>query len=130
MRLLVCGGRDFEDADFAFMVLDRVHAKRHITIVIEGGQRGGDRLARRWAISRKVPFATENAEWTRYGNAAGPIRNGVMLRKWQPEGVLALPGNKGTADMVAQAKAAGVPVWQPKYRTTIGSSHAGTDKPR
>lgn len=130
MILLVCGGRDFEDEAFAFMVLDRVHAKRRITLVIEGGQRGGDRLARRWAISRKVPFQTEEAEWTRYGGAAGPIRNGVMLRKWQPDGVLALPGNRGTADMIAQAKAAGVQVWQPKYRTTIGLNHAGAELPR
>lgn len=115
MRLLVCGGRDFEDAAFAFAMLDRVHAKRRVTLVIEGGQRGGDRLGRRWAIARGVPFETEEAEWSRYGGAAGPIRNRTMLTKWQPDGVLALPGNKGTADMVALAQRAGVTVWQPPY---------------
>lgn len=31
----------------------------------------------------------------------------------QPDGVIALPGGKGTEDMVAQAIGAGLPVWRP-----------------
>lgn len=118
MRLLACGGRTFTDRDFVFEVLDRVHSKRAITLVIEGGAMGADSLARLWAISRKVHYKTERADWQRHGKRAGFIRNQAMLDDWQPEGVIAFPGGRGTADMVARAKAAGVTVYQPVYETS------------
>lgn len=115
MRILVTGGRDFTDADALAMALDAVHRKRGITLLIEGGARGADRLARAWAISRKVPYVTEEAEWAKYGRAvAGKLRNGVMLAKHKPDAVVAFPGGSGTADMIAKAEAAGVPVWRVK----------------
>lgn len=112
MRLLVCGGRDFTDADYVFRVLDRVHAKRPISLLIEGGARGADRLARNWAINRGVAYKTENAEWKRYGKAAGFMRNKAMLDIWSPDGVVAFPGGAGTADMVRQADKADITVWE------------------
>lgn len=38
-----------------------------------------------------------------------------MLSKWLPDGCVAFPGGRGTADMIEKAKAAGVTVYQPKY---------------
>lgn len=78
--------------------------------MIEGGQRGADRLARDWAIARGVPKQTFEAEWSRYGPAAGPIRNQRMLDEGKPDRVLAFPGNIGTRDMMAKAGRAGVPI--------------------
>lgn len=113
MRILVTGGRDFANADALSMALDAVHRKRGITLLIEGGARGADRLARQWAIARGVPYVTEEAEWSKYGRAvAGRLRNGVMLRKHMPEAVVAFPGGSGTADMIERAESAGVPVWR------------------
>lgn len=111
MRLLVTGGRDYTDKWFVFQTLDLIHAKRPITLLIEGGQTGADRLARMWAISRGIPFETVDADWKRYGHAAGPIRNKAMLNDWTPDGVVAFPGDRGTANMRRQAKKAGVIVW-------------------
>lgn len=115
MRLLACGGRTFADRDFVFATLDRVHAKQPITLLIEGGANGADSLARLWAITRKVPYQTVRADWERYGKMAGFIRNQAMLDDWKPEGCIAFPGGRGTADMVAKARAAGVTVWEPPY---------------
>ncbi len=117
MRILVCGGRDYVEASFLFAALDKLHAKRPITLIIEGGALGADRLGRWWAKSRCVPFETEDADWKRYGDRAGSIRNSVMITKWKPEGVVAFPGNRGTADMIRQAKFNGIKVWQPKPRS-------------
>jgi hypothetical protein len=113
MILLVCGGRDYEDGDFAFTVLDRIHTKRCITLIIEGGALGADRVARCWAISRSVPYVSCPADWNKYGKRAGFIRNGTMLADHKPDGVCAFPGGRGTADMIRQAKLANVPVYQP-----------------
>ncbi|MGZ8317498.1 MAG: DUF2493 domain-containing protein [Telluria sp.] len=113
MRMLVCGGRDFEDGIAVFRALDRAHAHRPITLLIEGGAPGADRWGRKWAEANGVPVRTYLADWSAYGKAAGIIRNSLMLAEGQPDGVTAFPGGTGTADMVAKAKRAGLPVWRP-----------------
>lgn len=113
MRVLVCGGRDYADRDAVYSALDKLHAKVHITLIIEGGQTGADRLARDWAKLRGIEYETEDADWKRYGPAAGPIRNALMLTKHRPEGVVAFPGTKGTPDMCRRAVEAGLKVWKP-----------------
>jgi YspA, cpYpsA-related SLOG family len=40
MRVLVCGGRDFSDAEWLFRELDRIHALTPISCIIEGGAAG------------------------------------------------------------------------------------------
>lgn len=47
------------------------------------------------------------AHWEQEGRAAGPRRNNRTLG---PDLVVAFPGGKGTADMVARARAKGVRV--------------------
>ena len=49
------------------------------------------------------------ADWKRHGRAAGPIRNGEMLKD-RPDLVVAFPGGKGTANMVTQATNAGIEI--------------------
>lgn len=126
MKLLVCGGRDFRDEEFVWLCLDKVHAKTPISLIIEGGCRtddkvtnltyGADYFAHTWAIDRGITCVTVPAKWKKHGNAAGPIRNGEMLKEWKPDGVAAFPGGRGTADMMNQASAAGVKVWEIKVK--------------
>lgn len=94
-------------------------------MLIEGGQiskrgdhlYGADWLAGSWAISRRVSHWTCWPNWhTETGEinrAAGPIRNARMMAVGRPDGVLAMSGGKGTRNMMGQAKAAGVKVWDP-----------------
>jgi hypothetical protein len=129
MRVLVCGGREYSNAARVYWALDAVHAKHGITLIIEGGARGADMLGRAWAVARGIAFVTEEAEWKKYGAVAGSIRNAAMLAKHNPEAVVAFTGNSGTADMVAKARAAKVPVWEvpdPRPRIFVfGSNLAG-----
>lgn len=110
MRVLVCGGRDYDDAVTVDRVLDRVHSRRPITCVIHGGARGADSLAGAWAKRRGVRVEEYPADWKRYGRAAGMIRNAEMLRAGRPDRVVAFPGGRGTAGMKRLARTAGVPV--------------------
>lgn len=107
MRVLVCGGRDYDDAKHLDSVLWRHWP---YDLLIEGGARGADRLAATWARFNDVPVRTFPADWRTYGKRAGHIRNGDMLFIGKPDLVIAFPGGRGTADMVAQARAAGVRV--------------------
>lgn len=110
MRLLVCGGRDYRNRVELYDTLDRYHAVKPIALVIHGAARGADTLAQQWADDRGVCCLQFPANWDRDGKAAGHIRNRLMLTEGKPDFVIAFPGKRGTADMVRQAKAAGVAV--------------------
>lgn len=106
--VIICGGRDYSDAGtlrHALCALDAAHGPLEI---VEGGASGADRLAREWARERGNPVRTFPADWAAHGRAAGPIRNEQMLREANPDFVVAFPGGRGTENMVALAKAAGV----------------------
>lgn len=111
MKILICGGRDFQDLAAVKRALD---ALEDVRLVIHGAARGADLLGKAWALERGVHFAGVPALWEHYDKAAGFKRNAAMLLL-QPDMVVAFPGGRGTADMIRQANAAGVPVWQP-YR--------------
>lgn len=117
MILLVCGGRAYSDRAAVYAALDRAHAHRPITLLVHGGASGADSLSAEWARERGVrcrAFTISKHEWRVHGRAAGPMRNARMLAEARPDGVVAFPGGAGTADMVRQARAAGVPVWTPR----------------
>jgi len=113
MRIIVCGGRDFTDQAALTRVLDRLRTRRTIDAVIEGNQRGADRMAGFWARKRGILNLKFDAEWDRYGKGAGPIRNQRMIDEGKPDGVVAFPGRTGTANMIDLAHKAGIPVWEP-----------------
>ena len=112
MRVLVCGGRDYADKGYVYQALDRVwrEAPMDTMIVIQGGAKGADALAREWCMERSVEYINVPANWDAHGRAAGPLRNEKMLRKYVPELVLAFPGGRGTEDMIKRAEKAGVPL--------------------
>lgn len=110
MRVLVCGGRDFNDTVRVFAVLDKLHAEAEIAFIIEGGARGADACGREWAFRRGVECQTFEADWENQGSFAGPARNWRMLEEGKPDLVIAFPGGRGTADMVRKARRAGVGV--------------------
>lgn len=113
MRVLVCGGRDYNDRDRAFAELDRLLPLDGTTSIIVGGANGADRLAADWYFARIEQLSIIDhypAQWKKHGRAAGPIRNQRMIDEGKPDLVIAFPGGKGTADMVRRAKAAGIQV--------------------
>jgi ribA/ribD-fused uncharacterized protein len=110
MRLIICGGRDFDDAEYAIPRFHRLHMQTPITTVISGMAKGGDTLGHTWAKIMGIPVDEYWADWKLHGPAAGPIRNEEMLLRGKPDGVLGLPGGTGTAHMCRIAEAAGVPV--------------------
>lgn len=127
---IICGSRDGVPPGAGWGWLDRAldsfeREKVRIAHVVVGGARGIDTLAEDWALSRERPHTVFPAAWKRLGKKAGPIRNAEMLdflkrtTESASRAVLAFPGGAGTADMVAQAQAALVPIWR---CSLVGSS--------
>lgn len=115
MRIIVCGGRDFNNIAFIWSRLDRIHAATPIAELLTGGANfkkeiGVDYQANEWAKTKpNIRRYVSEADWDKYGDAAGPIRNAHMLT-WKPDKVIAFEGGRGTANMKRLAREAGVPV--------------------
>lgn len=115
MRVLVCGGRDYDDEDTVFRELDKLRKRYGRLTIIQGGARGADGLAREWALGQSsVRLINEPADWEKHGKAAGIIRNQTMLDEHKPDMGLAFPGGRGTADMVRRMRKAGLEVIEVK----------------
>lgn len=129
-RLLVTGGRDYNNVDECWALLDRAHKQFTITHLIHGDARGLDRLADGWALARGVQPVRCPALWDYYKNTgggknpAGPIRNQFMAELY-PDMVLAFPGGSGTANMVEQALRHGLRVVDAKKM--MGNTSMGKD---
>jgi YspA, cpYpsA-related SLOG family len=113
LRVLVCGSRTYRDGDKIERALARLVRGRGVfrIVVCEGGARGADTLAKKAAHELGIHVFECDAVWARYGHSAGPIRNRVMLRLFEPHVVLAFKDtkdttnyNSGTDDMVARAR--------------------------
>jgi hypothetical protein len=108
MKILVCGGRDFEDYDCVKWWLERV---KPISCIVSGGATGADTLAVRFAKETGTRVKVYPADWATHGRAAGPKRNTLMLVN-NPDLslVVAFPEGAGTMNMVKQAKKADISV--------------------
>lgn len=129
MKILVCGGRDFKDRVFLYKTLTELFkTDGPIEELIHGGAQGADSLAKTWAIDNSIPCKAFPAKWDdlyhptavikvngwgkKYDALAGHRRNQQMLDEGKPDMVIAFKGGSGTANMIALAKKAGVPITQ------------------
>lgn len=104
MRILVCGGRDFNDYKLVKAILSKYDDE---TILIHGGQSGADTLSDKYGKRRGWPifsFAVTDEMWKKQGRAAGPIRNRRMVVEGRPDEVIAFPGDSGTENMISQVE--------------------------
>ena len=122
-RVLICGGhRDSRErlAKWAFRVLLREGDLGPVKgmVGIQGCAAGWDTYGRQFFISigcrpengTLLDFPIRAADWSRYGKAAGPIRNRQMRIEGKPDLIVAGPGRNGTADMIKQGYDNDIPV--------------------
>jgi len=110
VKVIVCGGRKYDDRARVDEVLDRLDSQGDsITLVRSGRAYWADFLAERWARAHKKTFEVYLAEWGRHGKKAGSLRNQAMLDAGA-DLLVAFPGGRGTADMVRRARAAGLQI--------------------
>jgi hypothetical protein len=122
MRVLIYGGRDWEDQLRMSIALDQLHQQYTFTKIINGGQVsrsfdgrhrfGADWQASVWAKKNGIPIDFYLANWA-LGTTAGPFRNERMLVVGKPELGIQFPGGRGTQDMRRRLDRAGIPVIEP-----------------
>jgi len=111
MRVLICGGRDYTNRR---KIHDYVATLPLDAVVIHGAARGADRIAGYFANVEKLKIEPFPARWETEGRSAGIKRNIRMLEEGKPDLVVYfhddIENSKGTKDMVARAKKAGIEV--------------------
>lgn len=119
MNIIVTGGRDFEDYTAFKKVMDLFHELRTVVRVAQGGARGADQMAIRWATENGVECVTYQPDWQTRGRRAGLDRNGDMLAAeilLDPfVQLVATPGGNGTKDMIWRAHQANILVHELIY---------------
>jgi YspA, cpYpsA-related SLOG family len=76
MKVIIAGGREINDYELLLQAV--LNAGFDITAVVSGAARGVDTLGERFAKEAGLELFQFPAEWDKYRNAAGPIRNRVM----------------------------------------------------
>jgi hypothetical protein len=113
MRVLVCGGRYYENTDAVHQELMRFHWRNPINVIIHGGVSGAGIAAEAWARRNRVDVVRYPPNWECLGKRAERLRNDFMLADSRPDVVIAFPGGRDTADLAAKAMAAGIQVLHP-----------------
>lgn len=126
MIVLVTGGRKYLNFWLIWRTLDDLHNVHKFVKLVHGRGGNTDMSADAWAKQHGVPVKDYPAAWndvlhpeavvrkrrdgSEYNVVAGFWRNQQMIDEEDVGLVVAFPGGKGTADMVARARRAGIPV--------------------
>jgi hypothetical protein len=121
-RVIIAGGRDFNNWEFLrenvtyytfLMPTDEIEivSGKQMSVDKETGEMyGADFLGERYAKEYSIPIKPFPANWSKYGNAAGLIRNKEMaaysthlIAFWDGK-------SKGTKNMIDEARAAGLKI--------------------
>jgi hypothetical protein len=104
MKVIIAGGRDYDDYPTLKARMDRLNNLSPITCVICGEARGADSLGKRWAIESGREVISMPADWNKYGKSAGYRRNEEMAKI--ADGLVAFWDGKsrGTSHMIDLAK--------------------------
>ncbi len=118
MKILVTGARDWTSEELIDLVVSRLPTK---SIVVHGGCRGADAIAGMLASKRGHEVREYPADWTRYGRAAGHIRNQEMLdrehRENEPIDIVfafheaLFDRSRGTLDMCKRAEKTAIKIF-------------------
>jgi hypothetical protein len=105
-------GGDTADHTLIWAKLDQVHAKHPNMVLMHGGSpKGAEKIAAKWAETRKVPQVAFKPDWTKHAKAAPFKRNDAMLAI-MPIGVLVFPGTGIQDNLADKARKLGIPVYR------------------
>lgn len=111
MKALICGSRDYRDAESVRVVLSLLPRG---TEIITGGALGVDTIVATYAEQYGHTVQIFPAFWRKYGRQAGPMRNRRMLDE-KPDVVIGIHpfiiNSKGTKDCMRESERRGIPTF-------------------
>lgn len=80
MRVIIAGGRDFNDYLMLCETCDYMLQNHTDITIVSGAAKGADKLGEKYASERGYQIDSHPADWDRYGRAAGFRRNEEMAQ--------------------------------------------------
>ncbi len=117
MKVIIAGGRKFDDYDLLCKVCDHaLSLQLHSDIeIVSGAADGADLLGEKYASDKNYALMRFPADWKKYGKSAGYRRNDEMA-KYADALIAFWDGkSKGTKNMIDKAKLNGLKVKIVKY---------------
>ncbi len=112
IKFIVTGTRSLQQPNTVESILAQYLTQHNPedVLLIHGGCRCVDLTAKNYAERLWVRTQEYKPDWNKYGKAAGPIRNRLMLEENMDAVVLAFPSSssKGTINCINQAKKMGM----------------------
>ena len=103
MKVIIAGGRDFNDHELLVNTLKHVRQEWDITEIVSGCARGADQMGELYALWQGIPIKRFPAAWHIYDKQAGFIRNSLMA-EYADAAIIFWDGfSRGTAHMIDQA---------------------------
>ncbi len=84
MKLAIVGTRTFDDWAMFKRIMNTLTAKFDDILVVSGGAKGADKMAKNWAWENGYSCRIHHADWDKHGKAAGPIRNTELANDLEP----------------------------------------------
>lgn len=78
MRVIIAGGRYFDNYELLSTKCDKILQNQDDVTIISGGAKGADSLGEKYAKERGYTIEIFPAKWNEYGKKAGMIRNVEM----------------------------------------------------
>lgn len=111
MKVIIAGGRYFEDYKELCFFCDKVLQNRINIEIVSGGARGADTLGEKYALERDYNVKRFSAAWSKFGRSAGVIRNAemakyatVLIAFWDGK-------SRGTRSMINLAEKEGLKIY-------------------
>lgn len=109
MKLIIAGGRDYAPKRKHYRRIVSTLYDRDVQHVVSGGADGADFFGELIASRHDFAVSYFLADWNKHGKAAGAIRNEEMAQ--YADGVILLPGGRGTNNMFEQAEKYGLEIF-------------------
>jgi len=104
MKVIIAGGRDFNDYDFLKSKVDKILSMRDNIEIVSGVANGADKLGELYAIEYNHKIKRFPADWGRFNRQAGYIRN-IEMADYADALIVFWDGkSKGTKHMIDVAE--------------------------
>ena len=103
--LAIVGSTDFVDQPYLNNLMGHYTSTYGMpSLVVSGGAKGVDTLARNWARWNGVAVKEFRPDWSKHGRAAGVLRNSDIINEADRVIAIHVNNSRGTADSIKKAK--------------------------
>lgn len=110
MRVIIAGTRTIHNKELVYAAIK--NSGFDITCVLCGGARGVDLIGKEYALEHRLPVEMYLADWNKFGNKAGPLRNMEMAKNANALILVWDGSSKGSLSMLTEARHKGLKIFE------------------